>query len=1196
MSFTSNTPRSSLSNSSPSNSSPKNFKRTFHSTTSRPPLHQHSFLSQSKPMPQTQLLQKSKSNVEQLVSSNTPTPPSSSQLSKQSSYESTRSWKSSRPNTNIVRKYETRDLIIDGDVVYYATIDALVDYVCDTSRCDTNMRDTFIYTFSCVCDQNIILQKLYDKYMDNCNNENITKPIIYIVTKWVTLMWNDDNDKTTSLLHSFIKILINQDNVVDAQKIRDGIERKVHIKPTQEDMGVGESLYKKSLDFLSIDARQLALQMTLIESELFYQIKPAELYSWNKKDRDITSPNVFKFVQHFNSMNWVFVSLLLDAIDVSSRVSVARHILHIANEFLSLNNFDGVMQIVGAFNCAAIHRLKVTKSFLGNEANNILNEIEKLTSSQKNFKAFRQKHNEATNSGIPYLGMFLTDMFFTDDMSSSKISAFKSMQNKTETTLVNVDKCRKLGNVIRDVIRFQHTPYHIKKSNRIYSFITELITNAPISEQKQFERSQEIESRDFIKQCTNLTLPHVYDLEHTPRYTILRVSSMDEDKKTIQSDEVVVWLLLPPSDTCYNYPVRVVVNPNVLIRDIIKDTRSTNYQFVLAPTKLLQVGVHLSDQITVGEALIQTTDYRNDPHDFFAIFSNHDAISLLYLSKRGSPQFMLKFKTIVDPTKPLAHCIPSLVHLFQTETDEFAFLLLDKSNKPHVWVNPFAKASICCDVSRLVVFPVIFIGVQKQTILKRCTPHPLNDTIIYVMSCMGLSTKKLTTHSAFNEYKVILSDGFLFLFKDKKKPVKVLNLGYYQLRLLVNPKTRKPTILLTKAIKISSNIDVPTYAILTENTQDTLQWFNTFADICISNADKRMIGVDIDNVNGMYYEELLDKLYLSPSLTNATDLFDISKISSFSIASDYEDTSNVHSFSIAELSQILIIALTFIPTPFITTQTLGVIHTGSIQFGSIIKERIAIGICRVLTKWSNGKRNAIDGIIRILANAFFGNEHLINEASAAIPVIAKKPIPDENICFCQVKQTEEVSLLKDVDKEMFMDVVSEILVELSGIRTIENGQIGSKKVMSKYMKTISKQTTRETMNFDVNGIPTNLVRLVIYNNKDDDWGDDKDDLLNDDKDDIVDDDKDISHIPNDEVQAFCAENDFVTHFQQVDKATMNNFYHFKQSLVTFQPQEKQKYNFQQQSTKFIRTTEESNEQQTFLKQLLHKRSYCIEFP
>ncbi|KAL7714885.1 TLDc domain-containing protein [Entamoeba marina] len=155
--------------------------------------------------------------------------------------------------------------------------------------------------------------------------------------------------------------------------------------------------------------------------------------------------------------------------------------------------------------------------------------------------------------------------------------------------------------------------------------------------------------------------------------------------------------------------------------------------------------------------------------------------------------------------------------------------------------------------------------------------------------------------------------------------------------------------------------------------------------------------------------------------------------------------------------------------------------------------------------------------------------------------------------FYQVRQTEEVSLLKDVDKEMFMDFVSEILVELSGIRTIENGQIGSKKVMSKYMKTISKQTMNETMNFDVNGIPTNLIRLVIYNNKADDWGDDKDDLLNDDKEyeqPTID-----EQLMVNEVNGFCAENDFVTNFQQVDKATMNNFYSLAKDSLSFSSSE-----------------------------------------
>ncbi|XP_023249148.1 rap guanine nucleotide exchange factor 1-like [Seriola lalandi dorsalis] len=55
------------------------------------------------------------------------------------------------------------------------------------------------------------------------------------------------------------------------------------------------------LDFRSQD---LAEQLTLLDSELFYKIELPEVLLWSKEQNEEKSPNLTEFTQHFNNVSF----------------------------------------------------------------------------------------------------------------------------------------------------------------------------------------------------------------------------------------------------------------------------------------------------------------------------------------------------------------------------------------------------------------------------------------------------------------------------------------------------------------------------------------------------------------------------------------------------------------------------------------------------------------------------------------------------------------------------------------------------------------------------------------------------------------------------------------------------------------------------------------------------------------------------
>ena len=69
-----------------------------------------------------------------------------------------------------------------------------------------------------------------------------------------------------------------------------------------------------------------------------------------------------------------------------------------------MNNFNGVMAVVAALQCAGIFRLRKTWSQLPSSHREILDDLRKVTSREGNFREFRKLWKTVTPPVIPYFG------------------------------------------------------------------------------------------------------------------------------------------------------------------------------------------------------------------------------------------------------------------------------------------------------------------------------------------------------------------------------------------------------------------------------------------------------------------------------------------------------------------------------------------------------------------------------------------------------------------------------------------------------------------------------------------------------------------------------------------------------------------------------------------------------------------------
>eukprot|EP00118_Oscarella_pearsei_P019533 m.208247 g.208247 ORF g.208247 m.208247 type:complete len:1270 (+) comp39702_c0_seq23:557-4366(+) len=240
---------------------------------------------------------------------------------------------------------------------------------------------------------------------------------------------------------------------------------------------------------------EIARQLTLIESKMFKAVKPSELVggAWTKTEKAKNSPNLLKLIRFTTDITFWYEQCIVENESLEERAAVINRLVDIMNVLHELNNFDGVIAIVSAFNSSSIHRLEHTMKELKPHRRQFLEEMNQMT--QDHYKKYKEKLRSINPPCVPFAGLYLTNLLHIEAGNKDWLT----VEGAPEDTIINFSKRRKVAEVTGEIQQYQNQPYCLDEQPDISNFLLKVDPTKSRSdnefEEYLFKKSKELESK-----------------------------------------------------------------------------------------------------------------------------------------------------------------------------------------------------------------------------------------------------------------------------------------------------------------------------------------------------------------------------------------------------------------------------------------------------------------------------------------------------------------------------------------------------------------------------------------------------------------------------------------------------------------------------------------------------------------------------
>ncbi|KAM9360729.1 rap guanine nucleotide exchange factor 1-like [Symphorus nematophorus] len=364
----------------------------------------------------------------------------------------------------------------------------------DSTNDQSLYREAFLSTYRSFISPNNVISKLQHRYKHLCERpepahltaaKKTSHLLVTVVDELCAIELESD---LLLLLMDLVFSLLTGGELELAQQLRSNILSKMEQR--WQLIGSPQSLRPLAargvaarpgtlLDFRSQD---LAEQLTLLDSELFYKIDLPEVLLWSKEQNEERSPNLTQFTQHFNNVSFWVRSVIILQDKPQDREKLLLKFLKTMKHLRKLNNFNSYLSILSALDSAPLRRLDWQRSTA--EA---LEEYSSLIDSSSSFRAYRAALAEVEPPCIPYLGLILQDLTFVHLGNPDTLMT-------SEGSKVNFSKRWQQFNILDTLRSYQQVRYSLQPNDEITSFFNDFSDH--LAEEALWELSLRLRPRN----------------------------------------------------------------------------------------------------------------------------------------------------------------------------------------------------------------------------------------------------------------------------------------------------------------------------------------------------------------------------------------------------------------------------------------------------------------------------------------------------------------------------------------------------------------------------------------------------------------------------------------------------------------------------------------------------------------------------
>ncbi|XP_043388887.1 ral guanine nucleotide dissociation stimulator-like 3 isoform X5 [Chelonia mydas] len=243
-------------------------------------------------------------------------------------------------------------------------------------------------------------------------------------------------------------------------------------------------------DLLSFSVEEVAEQITLMDIELFMQVRPFHCLGcvWSQRDRKAgegAAPSVRATVAQFNAVTGCVVASVLGDVQLRApqRARLLEKWVAIAQHCYFLRNFSSLRAVISALQSSPVHRLKRTWAAVSRDTMGVFRKLSQIFSDDKNHLSCREILLQAPPPAtVPYLGTFLTDLVMLDT----------ALPDFLEGGLINFEKRRKEAEILLRIRQLQAScgGYALRPSPPVLATFQH---HARLSEEQSYRVSRLIE-------------------------------------------------------------------------------------------------------------------------------------------------------------------------------------------------------------------------------------------------------------------------------------------------------------------------------------------------------------------------------------------------------------------------------------------------------------------------------------------------------------------------------------------------------------------------------------------------------------------------------------------------------------------------------------------------------------------------------